>query len=1449
MFRRAVCTPLIALALFLPSMTSANVDSFFDIFTEVDAQNLLCDICDSIQADIDAKQLLIDSINDDIDIAERDLALLDAEIDLYDEGIEQAEKALDTLRNPKDYVESEGRHYDSADHAAMQRRSANLWNAYKAGKLSAQEYSDEVAKDFDDPDVARELEKIKKDLEKEISDSIKAMKKNKKEAEQDRKDINAKAAALTQELSECLTELEKLIDAHARCLLQCKVGELKVDEFGVTPEERSLVDSFFDVFTGLIQGPPRILPDPELKPDLPQIPIELVDLDLKSLEPIEVVLPDSFFDVFTGLSDPVVLPVPKPRCQMCDPIAKEIADKEAELEAKKALLEMAEDIVEPFNQLKKDGEKMLEEAKKNLDRLQNPTDYAESEGSRYDGADHAAMQVRNQRLWAAYRAGILGASDLEAEWAKDLDDPDVQDDLEDIKEELEEELEDAIDDIEEQLEELDEKMKEFNKELANLKKEIAECESKLAVMRDALRECEKLCKETRDAVSFIDDLLKDDFTLWGPPPGGFDIPTSKEDTVEDDVDDKVTCMTTRECEETCVPQGKACAAVERDGKTCQVCTDENECVPGTKNFKECEENCDGSCSRDFKAGPACFSCDSCLKPTMTSRACEESCVVDGGACEDNPEGGESCFDCTMDNPCKAPAMNFAECDSKCDGGCTRDDKAGVACFTCDKLKEEPNEESLVEEASPTSTAELDDEETSFLCGIISFFCDDDEEEDEDLNTGGRYKTPGVEVEELPMGSPSIEGVESETSFMCDWFGVFCPEEATLDLSAFIACGEGTKPADDGVCQQADHNEDGEVNGEDLEGIDFSMQGPQGLLFPLDISGFDGKPGLDLTDLQPLDDCLFGNGPCDGLGVGNLPPGVFEGIPQDTLVGLGGNDFGIHMQNGSDILLGSPRDELFGGTGLPGVSDPGPIPPDFFGPGSDPFPPTQNDLFPFGSNGPGLDGPPPVVPPPTSPTTAGLPQAVQDAIARIVRDNPPGPCESLRIEVTRIRVGTTVKYRIAVTRVRDESACPDPTPQCSSDAHYQSPFPPTPEDCSAACQNGTGGCVVIETLSDGMNCIMCGPPEFEEEDPDDDEFEEDPVDDEIDLCEDTSRCDDGDECTTDDCNPENGECTHVAIPRCGIECPDFAHDSHAACERVCGSNGTCSQMPDFAGCFFCSQTDLEEIPQPGPVEEECDAPAKERSACESSCSGGTCKKSYTRDDGQGCYTCRLECTGDTQTQGECQSSCDGACAKSYTRDDGEKCYDCIAPVVVEDEGPSCPSGTTGDKSSCESQCPSDGTCIGEDGCYSCVVVNCPDGTYKDECPSSCSNGCSVVGQQHGVSCYQCKQDCGTVCSENGYGPENTDHSDSILSELNGYSCVSGANISIQTATIGECNCVGEYSLSVDTTPPECTGTPCGDVQCGGSLSCVGGPGETITVNCNWGGWEKIQKHQFRPVVGN
>jgi hypothetical protein len=179
---------------------------------------------------------------------------------------------------------------------------------------------------------------------------------------------------------------------------------------------------------------------------------------------------------------------------------------------------------------------------------------------------------------------------------------------------------------------------------------------------------------------------------------------------------------------------------------------------------------------------------------------------------------------------------------------------------------------------------------------------------------------------------------------------------------------------------------------------------------------------------------------------------------------------------------------------------------------------------------------------------------------------------------------------------------------------------------------------------------------------------------------------------------------------------------------------------------------------------------------------------------------------------------------------------------------CPNGTTPHRYECEEYCGHEGgTCVDNrgDGCWSCSVAQCPAGTFTNDCPSSCGNGCELVGQDGETKCYQCKKSCSEVCAD--FAQVGTNWNSYIQGQLNQYTCVSGASVEVESTTIGSCTCSNQPVVQVDTTVPVCKGTPCGDVQCGGSATCQAGE-NTVTVRCNWGGWRNIGENQFQPVLG-
>lgn len=1357
-FYRTLGSLLTGAFLLVPSSAFAQVDSFFDIFVDpIGDINLQCDPCALLRRDIANLEKRIEFLNADLEALDDMMTSLEEEVERAQNERTEQEEALEEMRNPQNYVESEGRRYDSSDHAAMKRRNAHLWSEYKAGDMSAEEYSDAIAKDFDDPDVQKELEKYKNEIEKELEDTITELNNQLDTAELRKQEWNKLGTKFAADLDAATAELDALRAALEDCENRCQQEPINLPEdYGIGQQDRGPFDWIFDLFQPempTIPGVDTIVPrldDPptfhgEPLPGGGVIPIEIVDLNLQGVEPLPVNV-DNFFDVFTQVDLPPAI------CHKCDPIRaqlRETAENLQKLQKEKAQLEAKSKAA--YEKLGK-ARAAKDAAEQALDALNNPQNYAESEGRRYDSSDHAAMQSRNARLWADYKSGRMSASDLEAEWAKPFDDPGVAAELEQIKQKMKAELEKAIQDAQAAIDALNKEISAIDDRLVELAGRIAAHNVIITSLKEQLEECEKECAQP-EPTSLEDFLFPEGFETGKGPAG----------------------------------------------------------LMGDDSFDE-----DGT---------------------------------------DMDSGGK------MD-----------------DGG--------------SRLIDEEEEE-------------------------------EEEEVDED-------ESDEIEGEVAPIEPKKRE---QKVHFMCSWFGVFCPKQEPLTIADIIACANGKEVST--KCDSADHNADGTVDAADYAVWRASLEGPKGLSFPLDISRFDGEPGISTNDFVGLNDCIA-NGPsnCSGLDFGMPDDDILIGGP--TPPNVNGGDFNLQLANGSDLILGDPinndlvnigggQDDILGGgsndalIGGPDDDILGPNGDDrLFGPGSDPF------NGPLDGAGVDIIGGSTVddVPPPPSTTEQNMAtdpqvrQVVAAAVAAYLKQNPLGPCEKLIVKVSRVRIGNRVRYTVTITRVRDEALCPS---QCPDGTSYQSLGAPTGQDCAEACQNGVGGCVVLETLPDGTNCILCGPNEEapvcnkdggfatmescqtvcpdpslcsydggscymcdrgDEDRPVCGKFEGyesmedcqrncgDPAscgydggacylcgmyqEEEVECAQNSEKCSSAADCHGGESCIEG--CCELLEPVSSQKCPDLAYSTEGDCRQEC-SMGECQyrQFEDYF-CYFCAPTDL---PPPSSsskssVKEQCDSPTMTEGACRSSCNG-TCTKSYTRNDGEKCYTCM---TPNDDIDDEDKVSCPtdsvlscGDCPGNTTCESiSDSCFSC-EPIPI-DLGPSCPSGTTSDQNACDVQCGSQGgVCLNEDGCYSCVVVNCPDGTHKNECPDSCSDGCDVVGSQHGVSCYQCKQSCTQVCEENGYGPENTDHSNAILGELNAYSCVSGANISIQTATIGSCNCVGLYTLSVDETVPVCSGTPCGDVACGESASCPGGPNETITVNCNWGGWEKIQKHQFKPVIGN
>lgn len=1255
------------LLLQMPSVSAQSFESFFDVLKLPDLQ---CDPCEQLRREVD--ELMADKAGLEEDLSLLDGLMTDLETDMQTakDTLAEQEADLEEFLNPTNFVESDGRRYDSSDHAAMRLRTANLWARYKAGKMSAEQYSEEAGKAFDDPTVQKELSKLKKEIERDLRESIKNLKASLSEMEVKHAEWDEIGQELTRQLHDVTAKLNELQKALEDCLKRCKTEPVDVPkDYGIGQTG----GGFFDWIRGLFGGD-EVFTVPQFTGEpLPNGGI----IDLPVPDPLPT---DSFFDVFVDIN------LPPPVCHVCDPIRKELVDAQAKQVALNKQLAQQKTQGETLNTSRQQAATARDNAQTALDEFMNPSSYVEDDqGNRYDSSDHVATRERNARLWADYKADRLSAEQLSGEWGKSFHDPDVQAELATIKKAIQKKLEQAVKDA-------TQKVADLEKEAARLAAAMADTEAKLAKLAEQiaglikqLGECEKKCAQlppTGDMSALIQDfvpeLLLDD---------------------EDDMD------------------------IEAD----------------------VEEE-------------------------------EEEEEVD----EDEDVGME------------IPATEF-----------------------------KPN---------------------GFFCGVPvlrAITCNDQEVEDDmDIDTGiADFTQPYVCCDGAQ--TEDCKPCEQKTNWLCSSFKLFCskPKFMTYDLSNCFTGQSDSKVCNSFAWDWTDEDESPE----------FFLKNSDGLEFPLFINGLDGNNTFDPEDIVGLGECLQ-NGPsnCAGLDFG-MPGGgeIFtDGFEsgQTESWGLGARD-----QHGKDVLFSDPvnRDVINVGGGSNDILSGGPdaFPDDLLGPGDDRIiggPPSVDIL--------GGDSP---VSEPSVANDARARQVAQAAVQAYLQRNPLGPCEKLVVSVTRVRIGNRVRYTVKIKRVQDDALCP-PFVEDDADEDDLELGCQFDEDCNDGdectkdtCDRETSQCA--NEYIEGCGEPVCG---------------DGILDQKTEECEQDAHCRSGTICNVEDCTcqekvqpmncgdgitscEESSDCAAKEYCQAGCcapipsgiksKCPDFAHDSESDCKREC--NGDCRvQKYEDASCYFC-------VPSEEPVKVSCDFQYMELPQCKRTCNG-TCDKEYTTSSGTECFSCIKEeeslCGNGVIEDNE---ECDDGNTKN-----GDGC-DAKCRREPEDIGPDCPNGTTSSYPVCESQCASQGgSCIEKDGCYSCVVVNCPSGTFKDECPSSCSSGCDVAGSQNGVTCYQCKQSCEDVCAQHGYGGPNTDHSSAILSELNGYSCVSGANISIQTATIGSCQCIGEYSLSVNQTPPVCSGTPCGDVTCGSSATCAEGD-TTVTVNCNWGGWEQIGKQQFRPKLGN
>lgn len=156
--------------------------------------------------------------------------------------------------------------------------------------------------------------------------------------------------------------------------------------------------------------------------------------------------------------------------------------------------------------------------------------------------------------------------------------------------------------------------------------------------------------------------------------------------------------------------------------------------------------------------------------------------------------------------------------------------------------------------------------------------------------------------------------------------------------------------------------------------------------------------------------------------------------------------------------------------------------------------------------------------------------------------------------------------------------------------------------------------------------------------------------------------------------------------------------------------------------------------------------------------------------------------------------------------------------------------------------------------------CPQGTTLKNGKCSCEQGYVLSGNQCVPACDpprffdqsgQCTS-CQDFCQSKGMTTQQVDHTAYVQNYLN-QNGVCKTRADIQGG--GNIKVTGTNCQCFDPNPPQisisgdaiCQQTPCGPVACNSAKSCSCGQGCTMTVTCNWGGWNYIPGRGAVPIL--
>jgi predicted nucleic acid-binding Zn-ribbon protein len=282
------------------------------------------------------------------------------------------------------------------------------------------------------------------------------------------------------------------------------------------------------------------------------VPIELVELSLTGVEPIVVgggaggldwLFPPELIELPAGDSEseaenapkhdekPVVLePKVCPRCQeTLDALNKK---KPEALQLKTAVALLETKVKKLDNGIQK-AEERVTDLEAALDRMENPANWAESEGRRTDSADLEARRQAFADAWGKYKTEQMTAQDLENYWENFSDDQ-----RDDWKDKIKKDLKQKIKKAKEIVQKLKKEKEAAEKSLEQAKQKQKECENKIAKLEKDLAECLKKCAKGDTEIGLLEGIGRWFEGIFENPPL---VGTPRaEEVVKDAVNDAVT---------------------------------------------------------------------------------------------------------------------------------------------------------------------------------------------------------------------------------------------------------------------------------------------------------------------------------------------------------------------------------------------------------------------------------------------------------------------------------------------------------------------------------------------------------------------------------------------------------------------------------------------------------------------------------------------------------------------------------------------------------------------------------------------------------------------------------------------------------------------------------------------------------------------------------------------